>query len=166
MREGNVFSLSTPGGGTSARSRRGVPHPALDGGGTPARSRKGGYPIQPWTGGTPARSRWGYPSQVHMWGTPYQRWGTPQVQTGGTPGTAHQGWVPPARSRWGYPSLMGVPHPLQGDTWATTRLDLVGGWYPSLMAPPPPPPRRLGQQEYSLRGGRQASCVHAGGFSS
>ena len=96
MREGNVFSLSTPGGG----------------GGTPTRSRRGGGAPSSlgWGAGTLARSRLG--------GVPH-----PALE-GGVPQPGPDRGGTPARSRWGV------------------------------------------QKEYSLRGGRYASCVHAGGLSS
>ena len=90
--EGNVFSLSTPWGGvggTSVRSRRGVPHPGQDGGvpwpgcGTPRNgvsspSRDGvhlpemGYPLLARDAGYP-QSRDEVP--------PIQGWGAPQDRT-------------------------------------------------------------------------------------
>ena len=91
MREGNVFSLSTPGGGvpgqvqtggggTPARSRwRGVPYPALDGG-VPQPGPDGGVPLDGVP--PPARSRRG--------GNPHQGWGCPPAKSrlgGGIPGT-------------------------------------------------------------------------------
>ena len=147
-------------GGTLARSRRGD---------TPARSRwGGGYPSQVQIGGTPARSRWGgtparsrrgYPGQVQT-GYPSQVWmGHPgQVQMEGYP-------------RWGIPPVgMGVPPPGQVRTGEgvplanQVRMGVPKVGYPQGWGTPPPP-APLGQQEYSLRGGRYASCVHAGGLS-
>ena len=71
MREGNVFSLSTPRGVTRARSSRGVPKPG------PA----GGYPD-----GYPPR----VPPPVRPWGTAM---GVPHLRY--PPVEPVQGWVPP-----------------------------------------------------------------------
>ena len=75
----------------------------------------------------------------------------PGARTGGYPARGYPGWVPPGR----------VP-PLGQDGGM-----LLGGTLPGY-----PPTRsgwgdtQLGQQkEYSLHGGRYASCVHAGGLS-
>ena len=75
----------------------------------------------------------------------------------------------PVRSGWGYPSPTrdGV-YPI----WTWDGVHLIWTW--SWDGVPPDldlgwgtrPPPSLGQQkEYSLRGGRFASCVHAGGLS-
>ena len=59
----------------------------------------------------------------------------------------------------GYPSQvqMGVPRVPPRHGWGTPLARSVWG---GIGVPPPP---RLGQQkEYSVRGGRYASCVHAG----
>ena len=107
----------------------------------------GGVPCQVQPGGYPAR---GYPVG-----------GTPQPgQDGGLPcqGGTQVGYTPLARSGWevpcwggtqvGYPSGQGTPQPGQ-DGGVPCR----GG-------------TQLGQEkEYSLHGGRYASCVHAGGLS-
>ena len=103
MREGNVFSLSTPAGGTPARGVTCPEYPrARSGWGVP---QPGGLPPEvppagsvwgiPKPGDTcleypPARSVWGYPSQ----GVPVR--GTPQPgQYRGYPaGGAHLGYTP------------------------------------------------------------------------
>ena len=107
--EGNVFSLSTPGGGYPARFSR-VPYQVRLGGGyqgrvPPARSS--------WEGGYPARFSRG---EVTL----------PGPARGDTlPGPAgrYQGRVPPARSSWegGYPARSSrgevtLPGPARGDT--------------------------------------------------
>ena len=57
------------------------------------------------------------------------------------------GWGIPSRSQWG--AGRGTP---------IGQVQTGGVWYP--------PPSQLGQyKEYSLHGGRYASCVHAGGLS-
>ena len=133
MREGNVFSLSTPvgGGGTPARSSQGVPHlgyppvrPGL-GGGTPpwvppSRTWPGGYPCQKgtplsiphwtWWGGTPAGR--GVP---HL-GNP------PSYLAGGYP---CQEGVPPVKPGQGYPCWKGVS-PIRPGLGGTP----AGGGYP------------------------------------
>ena len=111
------------------------------GGGYPARSSQGGYPGR---GGYPGQG--GYPAAGVPWsGTPPQ-----PGQDGGVPwpgGYPARGvpWsgTPPARSGWGG-TLAG------GGT-------LLPCWGRGT---------QVGQQkEYSLHGGRYASCVHAGGLS-
>ena len=105
-REGNVFSLFTPGGGVPRPGPDGgVPQPGLIGG-NPARS-DGGYPC--W-GGTPPQVP---PPQLDLargvprWG--YSTSGTPQFdlargyQCRGYPilGTPHQTWLDPHKdNRW------------------------------------------------------------------
>ena len=94
-------------------------------------------------GGTPS-SWWGVPpSQVQVGeGVPPSSW------HGGVPHPADGGRYPLPRSRWG------VPHPANG------------GYPPSRGSPRqgyPPPPEQ--HRVYLLRGGRYASCVHAGGLS-
>ena len=119
----------------------------MGGGGTLARSRQG-VPHPGPDGGSPARSRsrsrGGVPQDKvplgYRWGIPIRTWDGVPLQLG-------MGY-PPSGPREGYPpSGPGMRYPL----------------------PPPQPemgyPPRLGQQkEYSLRGGRYASCVHAGGL--
>ena len=103
MREGNVFSLSTPGGGvpssslgqggTTARSRWGVPQPGPDGGTVGYPLPGMGYPLPGPDRGTQ--------------GTPPPGMGYPpcQVQTGGyPPGQVQMGVPPPTRD--------GVPPPV------------------------------------------------------
>ena len=158
MKEGNVFSLSTPWGGyprqvqmegvphTPARSDwgcpRGVPHPwpGRDREYPPARSGQGVPQPGASTQGTPlARSGWGYPSQ----GTTCLGYPTlGLVRTGGAPA-------------WG--CLPGVsPQPGQDRTVPQPR-----GCLPRV-----PHPLGIGQHmEYLMSGGRYASCVHAGGLS-
>ena len=91
---------------------------------------------------------------VHRGGTPTRSGrggGGPQPGSdGGYPGQVRTGGTP-ARSRWGE-----VP-------WPGPDVDTQGGVPPSRDEVPP---LQLGQQkEYLLRGGRYASCVHAGGLS-
>ena len=146
MGEGNVFSLSTFGGG-------GYPYPIMlcnifqnamgQPGGVPHQVQPGGYPGRgggtlaggvpclggvPWLGGTLARG------------------GT---LAGGVP------W-------WGVPCLGGVPWP--GGTLAR-GVPWLGG-LPCLGGYPGQGGTQLGQhREYLLHGGQYASCVHAGGLS-
>ena len=120
---------------------------------------KGGYPARSScrVGGYPARSRRGVPclggypaGGVPCWGVPYL----------GIPPQGTLSRVPPGQGnppRAGYPP--GRVAPLAGHppswTWQGTSPSQVrmGG-------------TQLGQQkEYSLYGGRYASCVHAGGLS-
>ena len=128
-----------PRGGTRVRyPPRGVP-----GSGTPP----GGYPGQvPPRGGTRVR----YPPG----GVPGS--GTPRgVPGSGTPPGGYPGQVPPGGgTRVRYPPRGGtrVRYPPRGGT--------------RVRYPPPGGGTRVGQQkEYSLHGGRYASCVHAGGLS-
>ena len=111
----------------------------------------GGYPVLGLgEGGTPSQVWWqgGYPIPGLVGGYPLPpdlRWGTPLDLGWGTPKT----WdgVPPQDLEWGTPQ-----------TW-----DLVPPLDLGLGTPPRPgtgyPPEHL------IRGGRYASCVHAGGLS-
>ena len=97
----------------------------------------GGYPIPGLAGGIPhPRSDWGgYPIPGLAGGVPHPS-GTPLTRSG---------WVPPPpRPGTGYPPP---------DLGLGTPLDL--GWGT-------PPPQH---SEHLIRGGRYASCVHAGGLS-
>ena len=120
------------------RQRRGgTQTPPPPRGGTRLRYPPGGYPAQVPPGG-------GYLSRV----PPPPPGGVPGPPPGGVPGPGTPGGVPEP----GTPP--GVPGPPPGGGG-------VGG-YPAQV----PPPTRVGQQkEYSLHGGRYASCVHAGGLS-
>ena len=109
-----------------------------------AMRQRGGYPDPPRRG-TQVRypPPGGYPGQV------------PPHPPGG-----YLGQVPPG----GYPGQV----PPRGGTWVR----YPPGGYPGQVPPggvPGPPPgggTRVGQQkEYSLHGGRYASCVYAGGLS-
>ena len=95
-----------------------------------------GYPSLGLDGGTPCQDWMGYPPPI---GT---GWGTPMGTVRGTP-TPCWDW-------------MGVP-PV-GTGWATPLLGLDG-------VPPLPHQETEQQSELLLRGGRYASCVHAGGIS-
>ena len=171
--EGNVFSLSTLGGGypypimlcNISQNAMGQP------GGVPCQVLPGGYPARsswgvPWLGGTLARGvPWpgGYPGQGVPWlgGVPWP--GVPWLGgtlarggtlAGGVPWPGGVPWLGGTLARgypdWGVPWPGEVPwlggYPAQGGT-------LLGG-------------TQLGQhREYLLYGGRYASCVHAGGLS-
>ena len=192
MREGNSFSLSRLageggypisgldwGGGTSSQVQTGgTPSQVWTGGGTSSQVQTGGTPYQVWTWG-------GTSSQVQMGGTPFC-WlgGTPPSKTGwGTPWPdLGQGSTSPSKTGWGTPLARagtGVPpvqnwmgeYPPPSQTWD-------GGGYqlcPRLDGYPPPPQSKTGwgktppphhqQSEHLLRGGRCASCVHAGELS-
>ena len=120
--------------------------PLRRGGGTPSQVWGfGGYPI-------PGLARGGTPSQV--WpgaSTPSQVWwrgGYPISGPGGTWGT------PPTRSGWGTTPDLG---------WGTPLPDLGWGTPADLGPGPPLPPDQ--HSEHLIRGGRYASCVHAGGLS-
>ena len=130
-----------------------VPWPGPDREVNLARSRQGGYP-----GPGPE----GYPGQV-----------PPMPGMGYPPSHPDLDGYTLARSRWGYPGQvppepeMGYPpvwtwdgaFPLSGPGMGYPHLDLDLGWGT-------PPHLQLGQQkEYSLRGGRYASCIHTGGLS-
>ena len=97
-----------------------------------------GYPGQ----GTPPG---GYPGQVPPWGGTQAR-----VPPGGR-GVPRSGYPPRGGTRVRYPS---GGYPGQGTPGGVPRSGT------------PPGGTRVGQQkEYSLHGGRYASCVHAGGLS-
>ena len=151
-REGNSFTLFVcphRGEGGSRYPPGGVP-----GSGTPP----GGYPGQepPW-GGTRVR----YPPGGVVPGS-----GTP---LGGVPGSGPPSGVPgPPRggTRVRYPpgGYPGQVPPLGGYLVGGTRVRYPPGGVPG--SGTPPGGTRVGQQkEYSLHGGRYASCVHAGGLS-
>ena len=190
-REGNSFTLFVCphlGGGypypimlcnisQNAMGQRGVPDQVPPSQGTPPRGGtrsatpppRGGLPGQvPPPGGTlaggtlvrnPPRGgtlAGGVPGQVPPGGVPW-----PGGTRSGTPST---------RSGWGgtLAGGVGVPWPGGYPGW---------GGYPG-QVPPPPGQVRMGgvpcwgggtqvgqQKEYSLHGGRYASCVHAGGLS-
>ena len=159
MREGNIFSLSTPcGGGGGGRE---FPVPGLDGGGTPSQVWTRGYPILLMGEGV-----YPIPGLDGGYAIPGLDQGYPILLTGGdTPLQDHDGGnpvVPFAIQDWmGHPP----PHPgLDGVPPPNPRLDGV--------PLPPPfqdwmgyPPSPSQQSEHLLRGGRRASCVHAGGLS-
>ena len=179
--EGTPFQVWTGGYLISGLDGR-IPHP---------RSRQGGTPSQVWKGGPHPRSWWGVPHPRSGWGdTPSQVWGgTPfQVWMGGYPipgldrgvplsrsgsGVLHprsgQGGYPIQGLVGGYPILLtgwwGVPHSADRGYAGyppCPRLDGV----PPLSRPGSRYPPLLNQQnEHLLRGGRCASCVHAGGLS-
>ena len=105
--------LSTPRGGTPARSRWGVPLPGLTGeyphqvqaGGVP----KVGHPHQTWPGSTPSG---GYPTSGPLIGP---GWGVP-----------HLGYPSPIGPGWGVP-LLGGGYPTSGNRWST--------WYAAVSMP-------------------------------
>ena len=91
-------------------------------------------------------------SQVPLWGG-----GVPQLQAGGPRlGVPHPGVHLPAGHNWSTPwgriaqgeppRRIGLEYPQAGQDWGTS----------------PPPPETEHQRKYLLRGGRYASCVHAG----
>ena len=98
--------------------------------------RGGGTPSQVWVGG-------GYPISGLGRGVPHprSRWGggypIPGSGRGGTPSQVYVGGVPPPDLGWGIPPDLG----------------------------PGTPPKPDQHSEHLLRGGRYASCVHAGGLS-
>ena len=147
--------------------RGGVPGPPR--GGTRSGTPPGGYPGQvPPPGG-------GYPGQVPPRGVP--RSGTPpggypaQVPPGGVPGSgtppggvSGSGSPPGGGTQVRYPpgGVPGSGTPPGGDP---AQVPPLGG-DPGQVPPPPGGGTRVGhQKEYSLHGGRYASCVHAGGLS-
>ena len=132
------FTFVGGGGVYTIPDRRGYPFPGVwMGVVTPSQvwMRGGGYPIPGVWMGG------GTPSQVWMGGTQSQVWmeGTPSQVCGGGGDTPSQVWMGGTQSQvW-----MGVPH-----YWV------------------PPPNQETDQQsKHLLRGGRCASCVHAGGLS-
>ena len=147
------YPISGPAGYPISGLGRGVPHP---------RSGQGGYPIPGLDGGVPhPRSGWGEVTQPRsgQGGTPTQVW------TGGYPNPGLDGGVPHPRSGWG------VPHPRSGwggTPWDRVPPDLEWGTPQTWDGVPPTwdgvPPQH-GEHLLRLRGGRYASCVHAGGLS-
>ena len=150
---------STPGEGCPGQvqlGEGGVPQSGPVGGGVypgqvqlgvPQSGPAGGYPHPALDRGWVPPCGWGYPIQPLMGGTPIQPW-----TVGGYPPI--QGWmgVPPWFRDGGKPPSSDGGTPLQPGM-GYSHLDL--GWGSPL----------LGQQkEYSLCGGRYASCVHAGGL--
>ena len=130
---------------------RGNPVKVLGGGGTPSQVWVGGTLSHIWVGG-----RGGYPVPGLGEGVPHPRYGgtlqglgvpwhgvpllsRSQVRLGGVPGYSphHQDWVPPHQQD-------GVPPAIQVRTGEVHQLEQHG--------------------VYLLRGGRYASCVHAGGL--
>ena len=166
----------------NAMGQRGVPCEVQPGGGTlarggtqsgtpPSQVRMGGYPGWgvPWSGTPPGGVPWsgtppGVPSQVPPWGGtlaggyPGQGGTQSGIPLGGYPGRGVPSQVPPPPGQdggvpwpggWGYPGQV-PPRPGQDG----------GGGYPAGGG------TQVGQQkEYSLHGGRYASCVHTGGLS-
>ena len=126
-----------------------VPHPGGGGGCTSSPSHNTSTGPMSFRGGDVPQwlvSGWGYPGQVRM-GVPWPG------QDRKYPNQVRMGYP---LSRYGVPpspTRDGVPHS-QG--WGTL---------PARMGLPPPPPRLGQQMEYLIRGGRYASCVHAGGLS-
>ena len=119
----------------------GYPIPGLVGG-TPSQVWQGGTPSQVWPGGTPSQV-WpgGYPSPTPGMGyPPDQGQGTPWIWDGVPPRTWDR--VPPLDLGQGIPPRPGT------------------GYLPDLGWGTPPQ-----HSEHLLRGGRYASCVHAGGLS-
>ena len=132
----------------------------------------------------PARSGWGVPCQgVPRKGNPLARSGWRGTQVGYPPSQdrGYPGRVPPwpgqdGGTQVGYP-LAGYPQARMGGTQVgTPQQGTPGpgrGDYPERvpLAGHPPGQVRMGgtqlgnQKEYSLHGGRYASCVHAGGLS-
>ena len=148
MREGNVFSLSTPGGG-----------------GTQARSSQGGVPEPGPAGGTPMGVLWqGVPWQ----GLPHLRL-PPSDPTGGTLigeypnqgvpqwGYPDQGYPNGRVPQWGYPdggtligSTLTAGYPMGGTLMGVPPM---GGTPPQV----PPPPIRHGQGVPRWEGGYPTS---------
>ena len=122
----------------------------------------GGYPSQVWGEGVP------HPSSG--WGDTQ---GTPRPGQDGVPPGPGMGYHPPEPGT-GYPPDQGWGIPLDlgwgtPQTWDRVPPGPVppGQGIPSRpgMGYPHPPPPELGHNEHLLRGGRYASCVHAGGLS-
>ena len=139
----------------------------------------GGYPypimlcnisqnaMRQWRGGTrtpPGGTRSGTPPGGYLGQVP-PRGGVPGSGTppggvpgsGNPPGGGYPGQVPPpggGGTRLRYPPPGGVP-----------RSGTPPGGYPGQVTPPGGGTRVGQQKEYSLHGGRYASCVHAGGLS-
>ena len=145
-REGNVLtpvcvSVHTCGGG--------YPIPGLVGEGTPSQVWLGGTPSQVWLGGypipgldgVPPRPGTGYPPLQLGQGTP-QTWDVVPPRTWDRVPSPRPGTGSPPRHEMGYPPRPGMGYPP----------DL--GWGTPTQ-----------HSEHLLRGGRNASCVHAGGLS-
>ena len=140
-RGGGGVRSGTPPGGVPGPPR-GVPRSRYPPRGVP----RSGYPPRGVPGsGTPPG---GYPGP----GTPRGGTQTPGGYPGpGTPPGGYPGLGTPGGTWPGYPPRGGVPGPPRGGTQVQV---------------PPRGGTRVGQQkEYSLHGGRYASCVHAGGLS-
>ena len=142
---GGEGALPGPAGGYPAR---GVP--CLGGVPCPGVPCWGGYPARgvPWSGTPqPGQDGGGYPARSSWGGT--------------LPGGQYPAWGVPC---WGGTLVRYPPWPGQEGGGAT----LPGG---TLVRYPPSQDRmgggtQVGQQkEYSIHGGRYASCVHAGGLS-
>ena len=139
-REGNSFTLLV-----CPHLRGGYPYPImLCNISQNAMGQTGGVPCQVQPGGVP------------WWGETQVRYPPPsQVRMGGVPCQGYSGRVPPGQVRMGgYPArgYSGRVPPQQG-TPPAGQVRTGGG-------------TQLGQQkEYSLHGGRYASCVDAGGLS-
>ena len=163
-REGNVLTRVCPSINLSVH-RGGYPYPIMlcnisqnamrQRGGTRVRYPPGGLPGS----GTPPG---GYLAQVPPGGVPRPPWGGTWVRypPGGVPGSGTPGGVP-GTPPGGYPG--------QVPPWGGTRTPPGGYQTPpggTRVRYPPGGGSRVGQQkEYSLHGGRYASCVHAGGLS-
>ena len=150
MTEGNVFTLYTTGG----KGRGDVPHfhsispshnastgPMSFPEGTPVTGLRSlpGEGVLKFQVGYPSPRRWGG-GQGTPWGTSSLR----QYRMGYSP-PGHDGLPLPPHQDW-----MGTPPQVR------IRWDIT-------LQPPPQPQEQQG--EYLLRGGRYASCVHAGGLS-
>ena len=142
-RQGGTPSQVQVGGGgvPHPRSRHGrhpIPgYPPHLAGGTPSQIQVGGYPILDPGRGVPAQG-----TPLPGMGAP--AWGTPPHLAGGTPCLGY----PPLLPGRGAPA-QGTPPP----TWQ------------GVPAQGTPPPQQEQHSVYLLRGGRYASCVHAGGLS-
>ena len=174
--------------------RGGYPIPGLAWGGvTPCQVWLQGYPILGLVGGTQGnpltRSGWGTPADLG-WGPPRPGMGYPPQTWDGVPSSPWT-WdgIPPHNGEKTdipkykyylpsyYPGLAGgVPHPRFGRGYPGYPLTRSGwGTPPDLGWGPPGPgmgyPSRPGMgyppqhSEHLIRGGRYASCVHAGGLS-
>ena len=148
------------GGVPCPRSGWEYPIPGLDWGGVPhPRSELGGGTLsQVWM-------RVPHPGSGQEVPHPKSRGGgiPSQVWTqGGTPSKIRMGVPPSVETGWGC-----TPHPgLDGDTpsvetgWGYPPTPSKSGW-----GTPPPRQETDQHREHLLRGGRYASCVHAGGLS-
>ena len=122
----------------------GVPHP---------RSSQGGTPSQVWSGvpWVPPSARVPHPRSrglPHLRSTPDLGWGAPKTWMGYPPQTWEGVPLPPPRTWDWVPPRPGTGYPP----------DLGLGTPPDLGQGTPPP-------EHLIRGGRYASCVHAGELS-